>query len=392
MNIDQRQLWTLELTRFYTDMAETLILPSFAAIALWLMIPKALLQYTIPAYLIGKVLIQLAMLSGYVEKHDKKKALMLLMSLSIVGSFIELIPDIHWIIAGRFVQGLGVGCFTSIATDIVKNNIQGTFLKNWTMIGLVNIWAPLAGAFLGGFIQIHYGWQANFVYIIVFAVVCLSLIGRYVPHTIISPASINQSPFSISAFLASPFLTGEMLSYCLIYGGQAIIYTLTPLWFLEVCHWPENIYWIVLLFFSGGLFTGKMLAYRFAALIQDSYGKGIIILVPLLASISLIIADQLHFFVVACSLMVITLFGFAQSALSPLVRDDISSHFTGHLTSATALFSLLAALSGAFLSFIAASYFKSEPQDMGWALLTISTLALIIFLLCTAYQSLKPAN
>lgn len=374
-----RCLWSIESNRIYMDAVETIILPSLPALALSLMVPISVAQYTVSAFLFGKLITKFLVSADFVERRDKKQVLIYFLIISILGSLIALIPNVKLIIGGRIVQGIGVGCVTSISTALVSEHIEGPFLKTWTTIGLVNVWVPMLASLVGGVFQVLIGWQANFIFLFVLGIICVCLTAYYIPS---SPAKIKSDEkirHAYSIVLKRPAILGEIISFSLIYSGQAVIYTVTPFLFIQAYHWPAHLYWIVLLIFSVGLFFGKFLVQQFHAVVGKSFSKMAIMLLAVLASASLCFLPKEVFLSVPLVLFLICIYGFSQSVFSPLVKDNIKKHFKDHVSTGVAFLGIFQSFSAATLALIMSKYFHHEPKDIGFILLVISLSALIIF-------------
>ncbi len=374
-----RQLWTIESCSFYRDTSETIILPSLAAIAIYLWVPVFWLQLTIAAFLTGKTVAKLLLLLFEQDNCGPKRVLTMVLALSIGGSLIALIPTVQCLIGGRFVEGLGVGCITAISALLIDKNIQGEFVKNWTKISMVNVWVPLIATFIGGLIQLTLGWQANFIVVMIMGCLCLIAIHRYIPTTKVVKYQRVKIPSDCLILFKRRTILNEVLAFSFSYGTQSVIYTITPILFITIYHWPVHFYWVILAFFSGGFFLGKLLVNCYSEVLQRFFCKWLFFALPVLASLGLICVNGSNRVTVLLSMILIGVCGFSKSVLSPLVLNSIKNKFSAHIITGTSFFGVIQSAVGAALAFIAARYFRAEAQDLGWLLFVISSVALMLF-------------
>ncbi|MCD6046889.1 MAG: ydhC 2 [Gammaproteobacteria bacterium] len=382
------KLWAIELNRIYMDFIETIILPSLPAIALYFMAPNFFAQLMVPAYLGGKLLAKLTVLTDVAEKYGKKRVLICFLFISLLGSLIALTPNLKLMLIGRVIQGAGVGCITSISTALVKEICPTDFITAWSKIGLINVWTPLTATFIGGCIQSYFGWQYSFVFLFLFGVFIIWLTIKFVPTSQPLPKDVQkQEKLSYHAFLNFSTLC-EIIAYSLIYAGQAVIYTITPLLFIQIYQWPAHYYWIIILCFVSGLFLGKLLVKPIAAHIGGFAARLAATGLAILACLTLSYTEQLQHNIAPMVLALIAVYGFVQSTLEVLSRNNVQEKFPGHVSTGTAFMGTLQAILAISLSFMTAKYFHHEPKDMGLVLLGIS-IAAFIFSLSSYRKSAK---
>lgn len=110
----------------------------------------------------------------------------------ILGAFLYLfacvivllLPAIHLMLGMRFLQGIGAGlmavCFRAMMTDSYDSgkDIQ----KMGAQVSAAWAVGPIIAPFIGGYLQHYFGWEANFVFFIIYATIAL-LVGFLIPET-----------------------------------------------------------------------------------------------------------------------------------------------------------------------------------------------------------------
>lgn len=111
------------------------------------------------------------------DAYGRKKPLLVALSLFFAGCVLTLIAtNYDWMLVGRVLQGLGSGgCFT-LGTAIIFDAFQKE--KATDALNKINMIVPFiiaSAPMLGGYLNQHYGFRANFWAITISVITCLSL-------------------------------------------------------------------------------------------------------------------------------------------------------------------------------------------------------------------------
>jgi len=119
-----------------------------------------LYAWAIGAYSLANF-ITIPIFSVTVAKIGGRRSLVLAILIFMLGATVAaLAPQMHWVVAGRFIQGLGAGGFFAIPFGIVSAHYP-TELKP-RAIGLISAvwgWAAVAGPLFGATILKLFGWH-----------------------------------------------------------------------------------------------------------------------------------------------------------------------------------------------------------------------------------------
>lgn len=202
------------------------------------------MQTTITAYFVAFGLAQL-IYGPWADQAGRKRPLYAGLAIFLAGSLIcTLAPTINWLIAGRFVQGLGGAALMVVPRAIIRDMYTGhaaTRLMAAVMlvISVSPMLAPLAGA---GLMQVT-GWRGIFAVLLVAGVASLAMLALAQPETL-HPS--NRQPFDRAAawrgaarllgdrvFMGLTFLGGfGMASFFVFIASASFVYTqafgLTP--------------------------------------------------------------------------------------------------------------------------------------------------------------------
>jgi MFS family permease len=125
------------------------------------------------------------LLYGALSDYYGRRILVLVgLSIFVCGSAINVMADdIHILLLGRVVQGVGmgaVGLTRVINRDIFKAE---EFLRVSSYITMILAITPILAPLLGGYIQHYIGWRGNFGFLLFYALGILILTSLYLPET-----------------------------------------------------------------------------------------------------------------------------------------------------------------------------------------------------------------
>lgn len=121
------------------------------------------------------------------DSFGRRKPLLIALGLFFIGSIITIFAvDFDWMLVGRLFQGLGSGgCFT-LGTAILFDAFPEK--KAVAVIAQLNVVIPVTMAFapmVGGYLNLVYGFRANFVaiaaFVLVSLIMCLTMLDETHP-------------------------------------------------------------------------------------------------------------------------------------------------------------------------------------------------------------------
>ena len=211
---------------------------------------------------IGGILITIA-----VTKLERKKVLLGLMALFVIGNFISgIASSFHIMMIGRVVSALCHGAFFGIgavvATDLVDKDKKARAISvMFTGLTVANVLGVPFGTAIGQ----HFGWRATFLCISVIGLMAFIAIVILVP--IDPPLDSEMNPRSIRGELL--VFKERQVWYSLLvtifgFGGMFggftyIAYTLT-----QVTHFSDSSIPFILFLFGIGVFAGNYIGGKSA--------------------------------------------------------------------------------------------------------------------------------
>lgn len=154
-------------------MATDIYAPAMPAVTKAMLTSPHMVQLTVTMFLIAAGLSQL-IYGPISDHHGRRPVLIFGLGIYLLGSAMcTFAHNLPWLLAGRFVQGIGTGAVMALNRVIIKDAFSGIQLvKALSYIGAFIALAPAIAPAFGGFIETHWGWRWIFGFLLVY---CLGL-------------------------------------------------------------------------------------------------------------------------------------------------------------------------------------------------------------------------
>jgi MFS transporter, DHA1 family, multidrug resistance protein len=160
-------------------------LPSLPEISRALDAPTARVQLTISSYLIGFAAGQIVY-GPLSDRYGRRPVLFAALAVYVAGTGICAgAQSIAPLIAGRFLQGIGGAGSNVLARAIVRDLYSGVrAARELSLMGSIMAFAPIVAPMIGGVLQTQFGWRANFILMVVAAVIVFAVASQLLPETL----------------------------------------------------------------------------------------------------------------------------------------------------------------------------------------------------------------
>lgn len=149
-------------------------IPSLPAMAEDLNVPVEKVQISLLLFMVSSGFSQL-FIGSILDSFGRYKInIFALITFSLASFIIALVPEIYVIYIMRIVQGITVSLIIVGKRAFFVDLYKGEKLKHYTsLFSIVWATAPIVAPFIGGYLQVLFGWQSNFYLLGVLTVIIL---------------------------------------------------------------------------------------------------------------------------------------------------------------------------------------------------------------------------
>lgn len=277
-------------------------------------------------------------------------------SIFMLGSLIGMLaPDIYLLWLGCLLQGLGIGISGVLARAVPRDLFDGNELvaaNSWMNAAIIIM--PLLAPIIGGYLQEHGGWRANFILLLAYSTLVLVWVIKDFSET--KQTQARQS-FSVKSALSQyrQVLSNHQFQAYIICATIAFMsvpaFEVTGTFILQnvIGVSAVSFGWLTLIpfvgFVGGNLAAKRLIRYWRAQklLLVGSY-------VMLIASFLLIIPGWLHYVTIVAFLAPVTLFLLGAGMVIPIVITGAMEPFVSLAGTAGALLGGLQNIGGGLVT------------------------------------------
>lgn len=194
-----------------------LYLPSLPAIGAAFGVAAAEVQLTLSVFLVGFACSQLVC-GPLSDRFGRRPVILGGIALYLAATLLCIVaPSIEVLIAARFLQALGA-CVGPVLGRAVVRDVYGRdgAAQVLSYMGMAMALAPALGPIIGGYLQVWFGWQANFGVLAAFALVLFLAILATLPETNRWPDPAATQPGRLAATYLSLLRQRSYIGFVMI--------------------------------------------------------------------------------------------------------------------------------------------------------------------------------
>lgn len=156
------------------QMTQTLYVPAMGDMADALQVSHQALPLVMAFYLVPYGLFQFVY-GPLSDRHGRRPVLLVGLSVYALGSaLILLVPVYSMLLLGSFIQGAGTAAAGSLCRSLMRDRFEGTELVRYNgYVSMGIMLAPVLAPLAGGWLNLHYGWQSMYGFLLATGLVIL---------------------------------------------------------------------------------------------------------------------------------------------------------------------------------------------------------------------------
>ncbi len=368
--------------------ASTLYLPSLPVIANALSTSQSAVQSSVAVYLMALGTSQL--FYGPLSDYFGRKPLLLVgMGTVLLGTvMIACTNEIEYFLIARAIQGFGAGAASLLARSTIRDSFHEKKLTSaLAYLVMVASITPAISPLIGGHLQAWFGWRAIFIILGGYISIVIAGIIYFFPET-------NQHRFTAKINFATTLQNYRkllqnktylryVLYIILGYSAQILYITISPFIFQEQLGLTPAQYGSLIILPAAGLFLGSFTSLWLNKLTRLSIDTIILIGISsiFVSGATLAVVHMFHTPTVFSVLipLVLNTFGFGLIAANALT--GFLKPFPMIAGTAAALSGFLQMLGSGSINIVGSYSHMTDPQSLGWCLITLAIAMIIITLL-----------
>ena len=206
------KILTLTLLAGLSALTMNIFLPSLPGMAAWFGVPYALMQLSVALYLALSAALQVV-IGPLSDRFGRRRVVLISLGLFLVATVGTLLaPNATVFLIFRMAQaviGAGMVLSRAIVRDMVADE-QAASMIGYVTMGMTLV--PMIGPVIGGFLDDHFGWQANFGLLLGLGVIVTALCWADLGETaVVQRRSFGDQMRQYPGLLRS----GRFWGYCL---------------------------------------------------------------------------------------------------------------------------------------------------------------------------------
>ena len=359
------------------QLTNTIYVPAMAMIAHDMHIHPERVEMLIGGYLLTYGLSQF-IYGPLSDLYGRRPIIIVGLIIFAIGSFLAtLATTFNALLYGCLIQGLGTGVCGVMARTVMRDCYTDQKLhKANSYISIAIILAPLLAPILGGFISVHFGWRADFVFLLVFGALILGVEYYLFPETNLKVKQqcrdFNRILTAYRAVLLHKVFWGYSICLIATFAAVSVFEAGASVLFTKVLHYPLHmVSWLFILPIPGYLLGSYSAAYL-SELMSIPRLMWIAILIACLSTVvfcAFAFAHVVNLFVI---LAPITVYFFSAGLMFPTATTGALNPLGDYAGTAGAVLGGMQNLGAALLTFMFSFITQTSQRPLGLILIAVA--------------------
>lgn len=323
------------------------------------------------------------------DRYGRRPILMISLTISLTGITVTLCAySITMYAIGIFITSFCFGSASCLARAPLADQFEKQdIIKTYAWIAIATTFAPFLAHFLGGYINLHFGWRFvfAFMWLLVTAYLIVSLYWYHETNeNPICHLTLDYVLSAIKSLVRLPAFWHYTLLYAMSAGFMIAYYTALPYWYYMQFHIPpEHVAWLSMPPIVAYILGAWLLTNKVKTLDPDSMLMKSIIGLQVLLCVQIAVALTTHPHFMSVTAMM-TAFSFLTGFIMPLSNSALAYRLPQHIGTLPSLMSGIRCITAAIMAPITANIVFHSYIPM-----TIYTAFVSIGILCI-YLLIKP--
>lgn len=318
------------------------------------------------------------------DLYGRRRVLLAGLGLYFVASLACVAANsIEALIAARFVQALGACAGPALGRAIVRDVYgRDRAAKALAYIGIAFAVSPAVTPIIGGYLQVWFGWRANFVFLAGVAAAVLGAVWLLLAET--SPQAVPLKPRDMvrtcARLLADRLYLGFALSVSLVFAGLMAYAALSPFVFIGLFGLTPDGFGMLSIFNVVGFVCGTVAAGRLTTRLGPARMVLMGILLAVAGSIGMCVPALAGVFTVAAVIAPMTLFMAGVGMVFPNAIAGVMAPFPRAAGAASAMVGFLQMAISGMVAGLAGRLVLTSQLPLALVLASSALAALVAYL------------
>jgi DHA1 family bicyclomycin/chloramphenicol resistance-like MFS transporter len=224
------------------------------------------IQLTMSLFTVGYAVSQL-IYGPLSDRFGRKSVLVAGTVIYVLASFAAaLATSIEMLIAFRVIQAFGACSGPVVGRAIVRDRYGREAARIFAYIGMAMMATPILAPIIGSWLEIAFGWRANFHFMTGFGVVALIAILAMLDETLEKPSRDALNPGRLignyASLLVNPAFMGYSATIAGAFGGVMAFITGSPFVLIDLAGVDPRTYGVLFGLTAAGFAAGSFLSAR----------------------------------------------------------------------------------------------------------------------------------